>query len=74
MSVFRYATFLLVASLLLSACSSFGGSVTCTFLDWSVSCGVNPKVGQDLLAQGAKDEKPVKPFEESHSGSEEATP
>jgi hypothetical protein len=70
--LFTIATLAIVP--LLYGCSSVEGDITCTLSAWNISCGVKPTNGQDLSAQGAKDEKPVKPFEESSSGSEETTP
>jgi len=75
MKLFRYAVLLFTAVPLLGGCAELKElGITCTANPLRITCGVDQPVGQDLSAQGAKDEKPVGPVEEPSSGSEEATP
>jgi len=76
MKLFHYIAIFFAIVPTLGGCSTLeSDGVTCSVTLSSITCGLNKADGQDLPATGvAKDEKPVKPFEEPASGSEAATP
>lgn len=59
-----YLLVLACTILILSGCSTTGGTVTCSISSESFNCGIERSSSQDLRANlsVAKDEKPDKPF------------